>query len=113
MKRVSDAVRQILEDLMTSVEWKNGFIESYVQIGEERGAAATKAVDILTVLDVHGLKPTKVRVRRKGAPSASAIHTKVKSPLIMRLSCGITIHQPCGARTLWVRTTSSVSTGHR
>jgi len=73
MKRASDAARQILEDLMTNVEWKDDFIESYVQIGVDqgvqigeergvqRGAAATKAADILTVLDVRGLKPTKAQ----------------------------------------------------
>jgi hypothetical protein len=65
LKRASDAARQILEDLMTTVEWKDDFIESYVhigeQIGEQKGAAATKAADILTVLDVRGLKPTSAQ----------------------------------------------------
>ncbi len=55
----------------------------------------------------------------------SAIHTKVKSSLIMRLSCGNTLNSlimrlSCGntlksaqgARTFWVRVTSSVSAGH-
>ena len=39
----------------------------------------------------------------------SAIHTKVKSSLIMRLSCGNTLKSPWGARTFWVRATESVS----
>jgi len=42
----------------------------------------------------------------------SAIHTKVKSSLIMRLSCGNTLKSAQGARTFWVRVTSSVSAGH-
>jgi hypothetical protein len=57
VKKASDAARQILKDLMTNVEWKDDFIESYVQIGvdqgvqigEERGVqrgAAARAADI-------------------------------------------------------------------
>jgi hypothetical protein len=30
----------------------------------------------------------------------------------MRLSCGYTLKSPQGARTFWVRVTSSVSAGH-
>ena len=40
---------------------------------------------------------------------ASAIHTKVKSSLITRLSCGNILKSPKGARTFWARVTSSVS----
>jgi len=36
---------------------------------------------------------------------------KVKSALIVRLSCGNTLKSPRGARTFWVRTTSNVSAG--
>jgi hypothetical protein len=43
---------------------------------------------------------------------ASAIYTKVESSLIMRLSCGYTLKSPQGARTFWLRVTSSVSAGH-
>jgi DNA-binding transcriptional regulator YiaG len=46
------------------------------------------------------------------AALASAIHTKVESSLIMWLSCGNTLKSPQGARTFWVRVTSSVSAGH-
>jgi hypothetical protein len=44
-------------------------------------------------------------------PLTSAIHTKVKSSLIMRLSCGNTLKSPWGARTFWVRAKASVSAG--
>jgi hypothetical protein len=30
LKAASDAARQILEDMMTTAEWKSDFIESYV-----------------------------------------------------------------------------------
>jgi hypothetical protein len=42
----------------------------------------------------------------------SAIHTKVTSSLIMRLSCGDTLKSIRGAAPVWVRGTSSVSAGH-
>ena len=41
----------------------------------------------------------------------SAIHTKVKSSVIMRLNCGNTLKSPWGARTFWVRATVSISAG--
>lgn len=48
---------------MKTGEWKDDFIESYVQIGIEqgvdRGAAETKAQDVLKVMDARGLKPAK------------------------------------------------------
>ena len=43
----------------------------------------------------------------------SAIHIKVKSSLVMRLSCGNTLKSPPRSRTFWVRATSSVSAGQR
>src|ERR1700677_2980062 len=73
MKRASDAARRILEDLMSTTEWKDDFIESYVQIGIEQGreqgleqgreqglaqgAARARAQDVLKVLDLPGLNP--------------------------------------------------------
>jgi hypothetical protein len=67
LKRASDAARQILEDMMSTTEWKDDFIESYVQIGLEQGreqgleqgAANAKAQDVLKVMDARGLKPTQ------------------------------------------------------
>ena len=48
-------------------------------------------------------------IRKATLALASAIHSKVKSSLIMRLSCGNTLKSPWGARTFWVRATESVS----
>ncbi|MGH3247670.1 MAG: hypothetical protein ACRDOI_15880 [Trebonia sp.] len=79
LKRASDAARQILEDMMSTAEWKDDFIESYVQIGIEQGreqgieqgleqgieqgieqgAASAKAQDVLKVMDARGLRPTR------------------------------------------------------
>jgi flagellar biosynthesis/type III secretory pathway protein FliH len=71
MKRASDAARQTLEAMMSTTEWKDDFIESYVQIGLEqgieqgieqgleRGAANAKAQDILKVMDARGLSLTQ------------------------------------------------------
>jgi len=71
LRRASDAARQILEDMMSTAEWKDDFIESYVQIGLEQGreqgleqgleqgAASAKAQDVLKVIDARGLRPTK------------------------------------------------------
>jgi flagellar biosynthesis/type III secretory pathway protein FliH len=66
---------QILEDMMSTTEWKDDFIESYVRIGIEQGleqgleqgreqgleqgAANAKAQDVLKVMDTRGLKPTQ------------------------------------------------------
>jgi hypothetical protein len=44
---------------MSTTEWKDDFIESYVQIGVEQGTASARAQDVLTVLDVRRLNPTK------------------------------------------------------
>ena len=37
LNRASDAARQTLEAMMSTAEWKDDFIESYVQIGVEQG----------------------------------------------------------------------------
>jgi hypothetical protein len=66
LSRASDAARQTLEALMSTAEWKDDFIESYVQIGIEQGreqgleqgAANAKAQDVLKVIDARGLTPT-------------------------------------------------------
>ena len=75
LKRASDAARQILEDMMSTTEWKDDFIESYVQIGIEQGleqgleqgreqgleqgAANAKAQDVLKIMETRGLNPTQ------------------------------------------------------
>jgi hypothetical protein len=63
LKRASGAARQILEDMMSTTEWKDDFIESYVQIGieqgREQGAANAKAQDVLKVMETRGLNPTQ------------------------------------------------------
>jgi hypothetical protein len=67
LKRASDAARQTLEAMMSTAEWKDDFIESYVQIGIEQGreqgleqgAANAKAQDVLKIIDARGLRPTK------------------------------------------------------
>jgi hypothetical protein len=66
LKRASDAARQTLEAMMSTAEWEDDFIESYVQIGIEQGreqgleqgAANAKAQDVLKVMDARGLRPT-------------------------------------------------------
>lgn len=71
------AARQILEDLMATTEWKNDFVESFVNVGIEKGreqgleqgrvqgiaegAIRAKAEDILKILDARQLKPTRVQ----------------------------------------------------
>jgi hypothetical protein len=59
----SDAARQTLEAMMSTTEWEDDFIESYVQIGIEQGleqgAANAKAQDVLKVMDARGLRPTE------------------------------------------------------
>jgi hypothetical protein len=63
LTRASGAARQTLEAMMSTTEWKDEFIESYVQIGIEQGleqgAANAKAQDILKVMEARGLKLTQ------------------------------------------------------
>jgi flagellar biosynthesis/type III secretory pathway protein FliH len=71
LNRASDAARQILEAMMSTTEWEDDFIESYVQIGIEQGreqgleqgleqgAANAKAQDVLKVMNARGLRPTE------------------------------------------------------
>jgi hypothetical protein len=70
------AARQIPEDLMATTEWKNDFVESFVNVGIEKGleqgrvrgiaegVIRAKAEDILKILDVRHLGPTKTSVGR-------------------------------------------------
>jgi uncharacterized protein (DUF1778 family) len=54
LKSASEAARQILRDMMTMTEWKDDFIESYVNVGHEQA----KAEYVLKALDKRGLDPT-------------------------------------------------------
>jgi hypothetical protein len=54
LKSASGAARQILKDMMTMTEWKDEFIESYVNVGLEQA----KAEYVLKALDKRGLDVT-------------------------------------------------------
>jgi hypothetical protein len=62
LKAAPAAARQILEDLMATTEWKSDFVESFVNVGIEKGieqgAIRAKAEAILKVLDARDLNPT-------------------------------------------------------
>jgi hypothetical protein len=61
--RASEAARRLLEDLMSMTEWKSDFIENFVEQGleqgREQGHVQTKREDLLKVLDLRDLRPTK------------------------------------------------------
>jgi hypothetical protein len=66
LKRADRVAQRHLEDLMATAEYKNDFIESYVQVGVEqgieqgieRGAVTDAAEKLLKLLDGRGLQPT-------------------------------------------------------
>jgi hypothetical protein len=53
----SSAAQQILEDMMTTIEWKSDFIEGF----HRQGAAEAKAKDILKIIDARHIKVTDQR----------------------------------------------------
>jgi hypothetical protein len=63
LKRASDAARQILEDLMMTIEWKDDFVEGFVNQGRaegrEEGAISAKIGALMKVLGSRQLRPTK------------------------------------------------------
>jgi hypothetical protein len=73
LERASHAAQRHLEELMKTSEYKNDFIESYVQVGLEqgiekgieqgieRGAVADAAEKLLKLLEGRGLNPTDVQ----------------------------------------------------
>lgn len=85
LERASQAAQRHLEELMATAEYKNDFIESYVQIGieqgieqgiekgveqgVEQGAVADAADKLLRLLDGRGLNPTDAQ-RAQVAASA-------------------------------------------
>jgi hypothetical protein len=75
LKRASRAARQILEDLMTAVEWEDDWVEGFVSVGKAEGVAEGEAraeasrvsrrvTDILKLLDAHDLHPAKKQLAR-------------------------------------------------
>jgi hypothetical protein len=50
----SDAARRRLETMMTTMEWKSDFIESYVQQGEVKA----RAEDVIKIIDARGIDVT-------------------------------------------------------
>ena len=57
--RASETARRLLEGLMSTMEWKSDFVESFVEQGLEQGHVQTKREDVLKVLDLRCLGPTK------------------------------------------------------
>ena len=76
LSRASDAARQTLEAMMSTAEWKDDFIESYVQIGVEQGleqgAANAKAQDVLKVMEARGLRATPEQLAKVAATAGIA-----------------------------------------
>jgi hypothetical protein len=64
MKRASAAARPILEDLMATLEWKDDFVEGFYNQGKAEGAVGAKITDIMEVLSVRDLHPTKKQLSR-------------------------------------------------
>ncbi len=72
LKRASRAARQILEDLMTAVEWKDDWIESFVDQGRVEGRAQGRAereiedlvTGVLRLLSLRNLHPGKKQIDR-------------------------------------------------
>jgi hypothetical protein len=73
--RASETARRILEGLMTTMEWKSDFIESFVaeglqkglQEGREEGRVQARREDVVKVLDSRGLRPTSQQVSELAA----------------------------------------------
>ena len=61
---------------MGTAEWKDDFIESYVQIGVEQGleqgAANAKAQDVLKVMEARGLRVTPEQLAKVAATAGIA-----------------------------------------
>jgi hypothetical protein len=73
--RASESARRLLEGLMSTMEWKSDFIESYVEQGLEQGReqgleqghVRAKREDVLKVLDLRHLRPTREQRARVDA----------------------------------------------
>ena len=70
LKRASDAARPILEDLMSTIEWKNDFIEGFLEPRAregrqgQRSAVSARITFIMKVLGSRDLHPTKKQLSR-------------------------------------------------
>ena len=72
LNRASDAGQQILEDLMSTIEWKNDFIEGFVDQGRAEGKAEGRVEEavsarikfIMKLLGARDLHPTKKQLSR-------------------------------------------------
>jgi hypothetical protein len=74
MNLASDAARQTLEALMSTIDWTtHPFIESFkkegIEEGRQTGLAESKAEDILKLIDARGIEVTK---EQRGQVTASA-----------------------------------------
>jgi hypothetical protein len=49
---------------MTDSEWKDDWVESFVDQGAAKGAVQTKVTDLMKVLSVRDLHPTKKQLAR-------------------------------------------------
>jgi hypothetical protein len=79
MKRAIGAARQILENMVTMIEWQDEWLESYFQKGmadgmaqgeargEAKGAVSAKITNIMKVLSVRDLHPTKKQLSQLAA----------------------------------------------
>ena len=61
--RASEAARRLLEGMMTTMEWKSDFIESYV----DQGRVLDRREVVLKVLDARDLRPTEEQRARVAA----------------------------------------------
>ena len=57
--RASENARRLLEGLMSTMEWKSDFIDSFVEQGRELGHVQTKREDVLKVLNLRRLGPSE------------------------------------------------------
>jgi hypothetical protein len=66
--RASETARRLLEGLMSTMEWKSDFVESFVEQGLEQGRelghVQTKREDVLKVLHLRRLGPSKEQCAR-------------------------------------------------
>ena len=60
--RASEAARRLLEGMMTTMEWKSDFIESYV----DQGRVLDRREVVLKILDARDLHPTEEQRARRG-----------------------------------------------
>ena len=71
LKRASDAARQILENLVTAIEWQEALVEDLIEHGRiegiAEGAISAKITDIMKVLSVCNLHPTKKQLSQLAA----------------------------------------------